>query len=228
MRTSFSVMVLMFSALATGDLAGGRLAARQAAGDAPLTCATADSRLRACLTFDGDSRDRSSYGNHAHAGNVSYVPGKSGQAARFNEKSRMLIAQSPSLELQQLTVKFWVRPAAFPTGPGEEPRMGLIDGEATFRMYIQEKGIVRCSLTGRPDAYTKASLPLNEWTRVACTFDGKAMRVYFNGEMVAETVRDGKIAQSIASMSIGHDFPSSDNLVGDLDQLELWNAVVAP
>ena len=148
MRTSFSVMVLMFSALATGDLAGGRLAARQAAGDAPLTCATADSRLRACLTFDGDSRDRSWNGNHAHAGNVSYVPGKSGQAARFNEKSRMLIAQSPSLELQQLTVKFWVRPAAFPTGPGEEPRMGLIDGEATFRMYIQEKGIVRCSLTG--------------------------------------------------------------------------------
>jgi hypothetical protein len=29
-------------------------------------------------------------------------------------------------------------------------------------------------------------------------------------------------------MAIGHDFPSSDNLVGDIDQLELWNGVVAP
>jgi hypothetical protein len=228
MRTSFSVIVLMVSALATGDPTGGRLAAQQAARDAALTCATADSRLRACLPFDGDARDRSSYGNHAHAGNVSYVPGKSGQAARFNEQSRMLIAQSPSLELQQLTVKFWVRPVAFPTGPGEEPRMGLIDGEATFRIYIHEKGIVRCSMTGRPEAFSKVALPLNEWTRVACTFDGKAMRLYFNGEMVAETVQNGRIAQSIASMAIGHDFPSSDNLLGDIDQLELWNAVVAP
>jgi hypothetical protein len=228
MRTSFSAIVLMVSALAAGDLAGGRLAARQAGGDAASSCATADSRLRACFTFDGDSKDRSSYGNHAHAGNVSYIPGKSGQAARFNERSRMLIAQSPSLELQQLTVKFWVRPSAFPVGPGEEPRMGLIDGEATFRMYIQEKGIVRCSLTGRPEAFSKVALPLNEWTRVACTFDGKAMRLYFNGEMVAETVQNGRIAQSIASMAIGHDFPSSDNLLGDIDHLELWNAVVAP
>ena len=227
MRTSFSAMVLMVSALASGDL-GGRLAAQQAGGDATSSCATADSRLRACFTFDGDSRDRSSYGNHAHPGNVSYVPGKSGQAARFSERSRMLVAQSPSLELQQLTVKFWVRPSVLPVGPGEEGRMGLIDGEATFRMYIQEKGIVRCSLTGRPEALSQVPLPLNEWTRVACTFDGKAMRLYFNGEVVAETVQNGRIAQSIASMAIGHDFPSSDNLLGDIDQLELWNAVVAP
>jgi hypothetical protein len=215
--------------LASVGAVGLRATTQEATGGVnTFSCAATDKRLRACFSFDGDTRDRSSYGNHAHAGNVTYVPGKSGQAARFNEKSRMLVAQSPSLELQQLTVKFWVRPAAFPMGPGEEPRMGLIDGEATFRMYIHENGIVRCSLTGRPEAFTKVGLPLNEWTRVACTFDGKAMRLYFNGEMVAETVRDGKIAQSIASMAIGHDFPSSDNLLGDLDQLELWNAVVAP
>jgi len=229
MRRSLSVLAIMLSALATGHLAGGHVAAQQAAADGiALSCATADKRLRACFTFDGDARDRSSYGNHAHAGNVTYVPGKSGQAVRFGKASRMLVAQSPSLELHEMTVKFWVRPAAFPSGPGDEPRMGLIDGEATFRMYIHEKGVIRCSLTGRPEALTKATVPLNEWTRVACTFDGKAMRIYFNGEMAAETVQNGKIARSIASMAIGHDFPSSDNLVGDIDHLELWNAVVAP
>ena len=87
MRTSLSATVLMVSALVAGDLAGGRLAARQAGGDAASSCATADARLHACFTFDGDSKDRSSYGNHAHAGNVSYVPGKSGQAARFRKRA---------------------------------------------------------------------------------------------------------------------------------------------
>ena len=138
----------------------------------------------------------------------------------------MLIAQSPSLELQQLTVKFWVRPSAFPVGPGEEPRMGLIDGEATFRMYIHEKGIVRCSMTGRPEAFSKVALPLNESTHVACTFDGKAMRLSSTA-MVAEPCRTANRPIDCVDGD-GHDFPSSDNLLGDIDRLELWNTVVAP
>jgi hypothetical protein len=29
-------------------------------------------------------------------------------------------------------------------------------------------------------------------------------------------------------MAIGHDFPGSDNFVGEMDQLEIWDAVVDP
>jgi hypothetical protein len=106
--------------------------------------------------------------------------------------------------------------------------MGIIDGEATYRMYVQENGIIRCSLTGRPEAYSTVGVPLGEWTRVACTFDGAVMHIYFNGISVAEVKQAGKIAASIASMAIGSDFPGSDNFVGEMDQLEIWNAVVAP
>jgi hypothetical protein len=67
-----------------GDLTNGRMFAQQPAPSAnanstdasQFSCAAADARLRACFTFDGDTKDRSSYGNHANSANVSYVPGK--------------------------------------------------------------------------------------------------------------------------------------------------------
>ena len=225
-------------------LAGGHVPAQQrgtspdtaasAAGE--FSCNTADERLRACYTFDGDTRDRSGYGNNANAANVSYLPGKAGKALHLASNSRVLVAQHPSLDLTAMTIKVWIRPAMYPTRRREElagksegeVRMGIIDGEATYRMYVQENGIIRCSLTGRPEAYSTVGVPLGEWTRVACTFDGSVMHIYFNGVSVAEVKQTGKIAASIASMAIGHDFPGSDNFVGEMDQLEIWNAIVAP
>ena len=230
-------------AVAGAGLTGGLVSAQQPAASpavAPaatqFSCDASDPRLRACYTFDGDTRDRSSYGNHANAANVSYVAGKSGKALRFASNSRVLVAQHPSLDLTAMTIKMWIRPAMYPqkrrealAGKSEaEVRMGIIDGEATYRMYVQENGIIRCSLTGRPEAYSTVGVPVGEWTRVACTFDGSAMHIYFNGVPVAEVKQAGKIQASIASMAIGHDFPGSDNFVGEMDQFEIWDAVVNP
>ena len=244
MRTHPWLFVVALVGLAAGDLTNGRMSAQQRAPSADanstdasqFSCAAADSRLRACYTFDGDTKDRSSYGNHANSANVSYVAGKSGKALSLASKSRVLVAQHPSLDLSAMTIKMWIRPSSFPVNRREalagksegEVRMGLIDGEATYRMYVQENGIVRCSLTGRPEAYSTVGVPLAEWTRVACTFDGSVMHIYFNGVSVVEVKQAGKIAASIASMAIGSDFPGSDNFIGEMDQLEIWNAVVAP
>jgi hypothetical protein len=236
--------VLLASAGLAAHLTSGPLFAQQPAASpdvpssagSPLSCDASDPRLRACYTFDGDTKDRSSYGNHANSANVSYVAGKAGKALRLGLNSRVLVAQHPSLDLTAMTIKVWIRPTSFPVkrrealaGKSEpEVRMGIIDGEATYRMYVQENGIIRCSLTGRPEAFSTVGVPLGEWTRVACTFDGSVMHIYFNGVSVVEVKQAGKIAASIASMAIGHDFPGSDNFVGEMDQLEIWNAVVAP
>lgn len=240
MRTHLAVLVLTVAACAASDAARAPAAAQQRAGpDAAsstgagaLTCDASDRRLRACYTFDGDTKDRSSYGNHANSARVTYVRGKAGRAVRLGADSRVLVAQHPSLDLTAMTIKAWIRPASFPTAetrtPGGENRMGIIDGEATYRMYLHENGIVRCSITGRPDAYSTVGVPLGEWTRVACTFDGAVMRIHFNGAPVVEVKQAGKIAASIASMAIGHDFVSGDNFIGEIDHLELWDAVVEP
>ena len=237
-------LIVLASAGLAAYLSSGRVSAEQQAGasgvppaaGSQFSCDAADTRLRACYTFDGDTRDRSSYGNHANSANVSYVAGKAGKALRLVSNSRVLVAQHPSLDLTAMTIKMWIRPTMFPVRQREalagksegEVRMGLIDGEATYRMYVQENGIIRCSLTGRPEAFSTTGIPLGEWTRVACTFDGSVMHIYFNGVPVAEVKQAGKIAASIASMAIGHDFPGSDNFVGEIDQLEIWNAVVTP
>ncbi len=71
-------------AVAGAGLTGGLVSAQQPAASPAVgpaatqfSCDASDPRLRACYTFDGDTRDRSSYGNHANAANVSYVAGKS-------------------------------------------------------------------------------------------------------------------------------------------------------
>ena len=238
------LVIVLASAGLAAHLMSGRLFAQQRAASpaasssaaSEFSCDAADMRLRACYTFDGDTRDRSSYGNHANSANVSYVPGKAGKALRLASNSRVLVAQHPSLDLDAMTIKVWIRPTMFPTrrrealaGKSEgEVRMGIIDGEATYRMYVQENGIIRCSLTGRPEAFSAVGVPLGEWTRIACTFDGSVMHIYFNGVSVAEVKQAGRIAASIASMAIGHDFPGSDNFIGEVDQLEIWNAIVTP
>jgi len=244
MRIRLCLFVVALVGAAGDDLSNERMFAQQPAPSAnanstdasQFSCAAADVRLRACFTFDGDTKDRSSYGNHANSANVSYVPGKAGKAVSLASKSRVLVAQHPSLDLSAMTIKMWIRPSSFPVSRREalagksegEARMGIIDGEATYRMYVQENGIIRCSLTGRPEAYSTVGVPLGAWTRVACTFDGVVMHIYFNGVSVAEVKQAGKIAASIASMAIGSDFPGSDNFIGEMDQLEIWNAVVAP
>ena len=231
MRRALPLFIVVLAGLAGDEAASERVAAQQRAASAGAnsadtgSCNASDMRLRACFTFDGDTKDRSSYGNHANSARVRYVAGKSGQALHVGPDSRVLVAQHPSLDLTAMTIRFWIRPASFPTG---DARMGIIDGEATYRMYLHENGVIRCSLTGRPEAFTNVGIPLGEWTRVACTFDGTVMRIYINGDQAVEVKQAGKIAASIASMAIGHDFPSGDNFVGEIDQLEVWNAVVAP
>ena len=244
MRAPLSLFVVALVGLAAGDLTNERMFAQQRAAAAganstdasQFSCDATDLRLRACYPFDGDTKDRSSYGNHANSAHVSYVAGKAGKALRLASNSRVLVAQHPSLDLSAMTIKVWIRPTSFPVKPREElagksapeVRMGIFDGEATYRMYVQENGIIRCSLTGRPEAFSTVAVPLGEWTRVACTFDGAVMHIYFNGVSVVEVKQAGKIAASIASMAIGSDFPGSDNFIGEMDQLEIWDAVVAP
>jgi hypothetical protein len=242
MRARLFVFVALVG-LAAGGLADQPMSAQQRVPSANtnsddtsrFSCAAADVKLRACYTFDGDTKDRSSYGNHANAANISYVAGKAGKALRVASNSRVLVAQHPSLDLSAMTIKVWIRPTSFPVRRREdlagksagEVRMGIIDGEATYRMYVQENGIIRCSLTGRPEAFSPVAVPLGEWTRVACTFDGAVMHIYFNGVSVVEVKQAGKIAASIASMAIGSDFPGSDNFIGEMDQLDPSSFLVA-
>ena len=115
-----AVVILASAGLAV-SLSGARLFAQQrpapnssAPGAGLASCDASDARLRACYTFDGDTKDRSSYGNHANAANVTYAPGQFGKALRLASNSRVLVAQHPSLDLTAMTIKLWIRPTSFP------------------------------------------------------------------------------------------------------------------
>jgi len=68
-------------------------------------CGTVTNGLVACYPFDGDAQDYSGNGNHGTAeGQVSYVPGVNGSAAKFgglDNPSDILVKNSPSLQLNR-------------------------------------------------------------------------------------------------------------------------------
>jgi len=74
-------------------------------------------------------------------------------------------------------------------------------------------------------AATNASLPLNQWTHVACTWNGTTQQteVYFNG-MLQTTVSGG--SSSIGNdniMTIGSRTNGAQYFNGELDELRIWD-----
>ncbi len=74
MRAPLSLFAVALVGLTASDLTNERMFAQQRAAAAganstdasQFSCDATDLRLRACYTFDGDTKDRSSYGNHAN------------------------------------------------------------------------------------------------------------------------------------------------------------------
>ena len=68
---------------------------------------------------------------------------------------------------------------------------------------------------------TDNSLPLREWYHLAVTFDGKAMRVYIDGELNSELHNNIPITPSEANLVIGQGFS------GIIDEVRLYNKALS-
>lgn len=198
--------------------------------DAPLPpaalCDANDPTLRACYRFDNSLTDGSSYSNGA-GGTASYVSIGAHLGMSLNAPaSNVTVANNASLSTSQFTVKMWVRPSSHPGGASM--RTGLIDNNQ-LRMFVHMGGTVRCAINdGTVQVLTTATLPLNTWTRVACTYGNGALKVYFS------SVEQGSVSSSnglnglSTGTAIGHAEPSGENFNGLIDDVQIFSAIVAP
>lgn len=77
----------------------------------PITKRSSSKSLVAHYKFDGDLKDSSSYGNDGKVskGNITYVKGKFGEAAKFDGKSYVEVLDSDSLDLEKtFTISVWL------------------------------------------------------------------------------------------------------------------------
>jgi len=148
--------------------------------------------------------------NGVSVGNVTYVAGKFGQAAHFDGKSYVEVADqnyfSPSTFGQKITTSFWFKPDTYtftgePAGPGYYTNfLGKSDWgkghEWKFRLYSDGAfdGVSRArrlsfyafNTSGGLGAgsYMSNACPLNQWTHVVGVIDGLNTKIYVNGNLI--------------------------------------------
>ena len=120
--------------------------------------------------------------------------GKFGSALTFNGSSSWVtVPDSASLDLtSSMTLEAWVKPATL-AGAWRTVLMKEQTGDIVYDLYANRTGTPQVPLAeayasgaARP-AQGTSTLPLNVWTHLAATYDGDSVRLYVNGNQVANT-----------------------------------------
>ena len=197
----------------------------------PLTI-TSKSGLMAAYGFEEISgttvADASGNGNHGAISNaVRITTGHSGNALRFNGANAWVtVNDSTSLNLLTgLTLEAWVYPKLLTHG-GKAIIIKEKYGGEVYSLYASED-------VNRPTSYFNDgnyqgvaglnSLPLNQWTHLVATYDGRYQRLYLNGKEVANSKQNGLIQQSTNVLRIGGNSLWSEYFQGYIDEVRIYN-----
>ena len=146
-------------------------------------------------------------------------------AAAFYGSAAVVVPDASSLNLTSaLTVEAWVRPTATSENGGifEKTIGGAVNTQ--FSLLVEggaAKFRVRPAGSSSPVTVAGPALPLGLWSHVAGTFDGSALHLYVNGELVgsgAATTLAGGSGQSL----IGRLGSGLYSFQGTLDEVALF------
>lgn len=169
--------------------------------------------LMLCFGFEGTVVDGSPAMLKPAVSGLAFGPGKLGQAAMFGSASAMLFDAAPSLEVTTASVEAWIKRAPNPPGDGV-----IFDDDNRFSLTVLADGSVLC----KPVAViSTGKVVVDQWTHVACTFDGAQGHVYLDG--VEQAAGIGVIGSSPASgAAVGGNAPSGEPFVGAIDSFRAF------
>ena len=218
-----------------------RVRATDAAGNlspysntAGATTLAALSGLVAAYAFDEGSgttvTDASGNGNSGTITNATWAAsGKYGGALQFDGTSAMVtIPDSASLHLSSgMTLEAWVNPATV----DDSWRDLIYKGDDS---YYLEAGSDRQSNPGggatfdgtQGHVFAPSPLPVDSWTHLAVSYDGATLRLYENGNEVAEAPQTGTIASSTHPLEIGGDSIYGQYFQGLIDEVRVYNVAL--
>src|SRR5215831_3283203 len=198
------------------------------------TCVPPPSGMVSWWPGDGNATDIQGSNNGTLQGGATFAAGKVGQAFSFASASNsgVLVPSTASLNpTEAITIDAWVNPSSYPnTGPAVVRKDTNTVGSTQYSLNIGDgftAGIAHCNIGGSVGA-TGGSVPLNQWTHLACTYDRKNLRLYVNGIEVASTAATQSIPTSSQDLGIGMVPGFTDrDFDGLIDEVEILNRALS-
>ncbi|MHC4406165.1 MAG: LamG domain-containing protein, partial [Planctomycetota bacterium] len=131
-----------------------------------------------------------------------------------------------SFDLDAFTLAAWVKPESH---RNSQVLLSRGDAGKLFTLYLHENR-VRMLVEYRPGRYTHANCPqppVNVWTHLAGSYDGREIRVYVNGELQHAVAAPGRISKSGEPLFIGALAPDARAFHGRLEDIRVWDRALA-
>ena len=135
------------------------------------------------------------------------------------------VPDSPTLNpTEEITIAAWLKPSwtannrVLQKGPSDNQYRLLRDWGGKFVFHLAGVSNGRLECTPCP--------AVGEWTHVAATYDGAAMKVYYNSKLVGELAASGGISTCIDHLYIGNKHsgaPAGDGYKGIMDEVRLYS-----
>ncbi|WHY77212.1 PKD domain-containing protein [Neobacillus sp. WH10] len=192
-----------------------------------------DPAIVAYFTFENDFKDHSGNNNNGSpVGNMTFVDGIQGKAAKFDGHSGIDVKDSESLDLStSLSFSMWVyKEDAGAGGWAKILTKGDTSDYGPYALLHTPDGStpgVRFTdgLTNRPDhMFSTAATKMKEWYMYTVTWDGSTIRYYVNEQPVGTTPWTGVFQNSSSKLLIGYDPPGvMEYFRGYMDNLRIYN-----
>ncbi|MDA0638794.1 Ig-like domain-containing protein [Nonomuraea sp. MCN248] len=173
--------------------------------------------------------DSSGSNNAGLATAASWQNGKYGKALSFNGSSSWVTVQdAASLRLTTgMTLSAWVNPASVADWSSVVSKE-LSAGGVSYLLYAANgdsvpSGWAKVSAEGHATANGVSPLPVNTWSHLALTYDGAALRLFVNGQQVADTPLTESLIDDGSPLRIGGNGIWGEYFSGLIDEVRIYN-----
>lgn len=166
--------------------------------------------------------DVSSNNNTGTATGTSITAGKLSNARSFTYTNTeyVSIADSTTLDLTTAyTIEAWIYPIAS-TGWRAIVNKGAFS--SSYSMMLDTTGLLRCYTNNTNNLDSVTLISNNQWTHVACSWDGVNKYVYINGKLDNFGAWTGTLTNNANALSIGRDLVTNDyTFSGLIDEVRI-------